>query len=44
VVKEWLKERYSKHWAAAPDMRQSKLFIGRSSDKISRDLIASDRK
>jgi hypothetical protein len=44
TVKEWLKERHSKHWAATPRMRQSKLIIGRPSDKLSRDQMALDRK
>jgi hypothetical protein len=44
-VKEWLKERHSEHWAAAPGMKQSKHFIGRPSDnKLSRDLMDLDRK
>jgi hypothetical protein len=38
-VKEWLQERHSKHWAAAPGTRQSKLFIGRPLDKLSRLVI-----
>jgi hypothetical protein len=42
--KEWLKERYFEHWAAAPVIRQKKLFIGRSSYKLSTDLMALDRK
>jgi hypothetical protein len=43
-VKEWLKEGHSKHWAAAPGMRQSKLFIGWPSDILFRGLSALDRK
>jgi hypothetical protein len=43
-VKEWLQQRHSEHWAAAPGMRQLKHFIGRSSDKLSRDLLALDTK
>jgi hypothetical protein len=26
-IKEWLKEKHPEHWAATPDMRQSKLLI-----------------
>jgi hypothetical protein len=26
-VEEWLQERHSEHWAAAPGMRQSKFFV-----------------
>jgi hypothetical protein len=43
-VKEWLQERHSEHWTAAPGMRRSKHFIGRPSDKLSRDRMALDRK
>jgi hypothetical protein len=44
-VKEWLKKRHSKHWAATLDMRQLKLFIERPSDnKLSGDLVALERK
>jgi hypothetical protein len=43
-VKDWLKERHSKHCAATPSMRKSKLFTGMPSDKPSRDLMALDRK
>jgi hypothetical protein len=42
--KNWLKERQSKDWAATPGMRQFKFFIGRPSCKLSRDLMALDRK
>jgi hypothetical protein len=27
MIKEHVKEKYSKHWAATPGMRQSNLFI-----------------
>jgi hypothetical protein len=43
-VKIWLQERHSKHWVATLGMRQSKLFSGRPLDKLTRDLLASDRK
>jgi hypothetical protein len=38
-VKEWLRERYSEHWAAAPGMRHSKFFIGRPSGELCWDLM-----
>jgi hypothetical protein len=43
-VKEWLKETHSKQWATVPSMRQLKLFIGKPSNKLSRDLMAMDKK
>jgi hypothetical protein len=33
-VKEWLKDRHSKHWTPAPSMRQLTLFTERPSDKL----------
>jgi hypothetical protein len=42
-VKEWLKERHSEYWTAAPGMWQS-IFIVRPSDKLSMKLMALDRK
>jgi hypothetical protein len=38
---EWLKEAL---WAAAPGMRQLKLFIRRPFYKLCRDLMTSERK
>jgi hypothetical protein len=43
-VKKWLKEKHSKHWATMPGMKQPKLLLGNPSDKLSRDLMALDRK
>jgi hypothetical protein len=43
-VEEWLKERRCKCWAAAAGTRQLKLFIEMPLDKLSRDLLALDRK
>lgn len=34
----------SKLWVVTLGVRQSKLLIGRSSDKLSRDLLAMDKK
>lgn len=36
--------RGTEHCAATPGMRQSKLFIGRNSDNLSKDLLALDRR
>lgn len=43
-VEEWLKERQYKCWAPALGTRQLEPFIERPLDKMSRDLLASDRK
>jgi hypothetical protein len=42
-IKEWLKEKHSKDRAATPAMRQSKLFIEESSDKLYTHLCSLDR-
>jgi hypothetical protein len=43
-VKAWLKEGHSEYLGATWDMRQLKLFLERSADELSRDLLALDRK
>jgi hypothetical protein len=43
-IKEWLTKKHSKYTAATSGMRQSKLFTERPSEKLSRDLLPSDRK
>jgi hypothetical protein len=42
-VVEWLKERQSKRWTAAPATRQLKPSIEMLLDELSRDLLAVDR-
>jgi hypothetical protein len=44
IVKEWLQERHCELQAAVTGMRHSKLFIGRTSDKLPGELMALDRK
>jgi hypothetical protein len=36
-IKEWLQERHTAHFLDALDITKSKIFIGRTSDKLPRD-------
>jgi hypothetical protein len=43
-IKKWLTKVHSEYWAAMPGMRLSKLFIEGPWEKLSRNVLALDRK